>query len=107
MKQKRELFRFAIQRPGHVRRGAEAASCEVLDLTEKGVHVCTGLAVNAGEELQLDFTLTETCPIHCTVLVTHVTPPHFGARITAIAPDHAKSLSAFIEQLAELNLQGF
>lgn len=107
MGQKRELFRVAIERTGHIHRGAEVASCKVLDLTEKGVQLRTDLPVTAGEALQLEFNLTKACPIQCTIQVTHVKPPLLGARITGISSEHQKQLSQFIEQLLALNLTGF
>lgn len=107
MGQKREFFRVAIERVGHIHRGTENTPCDVLDLTEKGVQLKTDLPVTTGEELQLEFNLTETCPLQCTIQVTYVKPPHFGACIIRISPEHRKQLSQFIEQLNALNMTGF
>lgn len=107
MQQKRELFRIALERSGEIHQGTKVARCEVLDLTEKGVQLKTDLSVTVGEALQLEFNLTESCAIHCSLLVTRVSPPHVGARITDIFPDDQKHLSSFVEQLITLNLGGF
>jgi hypothetical protein len=107
MIQKREFFRVVIERTGQIARGAEVAPCEVLDLTEKGFQLRTGLSAALGDRLELEFRLTKAAPIQCTVEVTYAAPPQFGARITKISPEHQNCLSRFIEQLNELNLTGF
>lgn len=103
----RELFRIALERRGTLRRGAEAATCDVLDLTEKGVQLKTDLPVMVGETLQLEFSLTDICAIRCSIRVTRVSAPSVGACITDIAPADQKQLSHFIEELIALNLGGF
>lgn len=107
MNQKREFFRVAIERIGQIAKGAEAASCEVLDLTEKGFQLRTDLPVAMGDSLELEFPLTKEAPVQCTVEVTYVASPQLGARITKISPEHQQCLSQFIEQLNVLNLTGF
>ena len=76
MTQKREFFRVAIERTGQIARGAEIAPCEVLDLTEKGFQLRTGLSVAVGERLELEFHLTKAVPIQCTVEITHAASPN-------------------------------
>jgi PilZ domain-containing protein len=107
MTQKRELFRIAINRTGQIRHGAETLLCKVNDMTEKGFQLQVEGAFQVGEELHLEFTLSESCPIVCTVQVTHVRPPYLGARIARISPDQQALLSRFIEQLNALNMTGF
>lgn len=107
MSQKREFFRVAIERTGQIARGTEVAPCEVLDLTEKGFQLRTGLSVAIGDRLELEFRLTKEAPIQCTIEVTYVASPQSGARITRISPEHQGYLSQFIEQLNVLNLTGF
>jgi hypothetical protein len=88
-------------------RGAEIAPCKVLDLTGKGFKLRTGLSVAVGERLELEFCLTRSAPIQCTVEVTHTSSPYVGARITRISSEHQDCLSQFIEQLNAINLTGF
>lgn len=107
MGQQRGLYRVVVQLAGTVRRGAETAPCEVLDLTESGFRIQTGLSGAVGEELQLDFTLPGGRAIHCAVQVTNIMPPYVGVRITGISPEQQQQLSRFIEQLISLNLTGF
>ncbi|HSC56373.1 MAG TPA: PilZ domain-containing protein [Nitrospira sp.] len=107
MTKKRELFRIAINRTGQIRHGAETVLCKVNDMTEKGFQLQVEGAFRVGEDLRLEFSLTDTCPIVCTVQVTHVRPPFLGARIARISPDQQALLSRFIEQLNALNMPGF
>ncbi len=59
MTQKREFFRVAIERTGQIGRGAESSPCSILDLTEKGFLLRTGLPVAIGDELELEFDLAK------------------------------------------------
>jgi hypothetical protein len=106
MGNKRELYRIALDRGGEIRRGTEVSPCTILDLTEKGVQLTANLPAQAGETLQLEFSLTSHCTIHCTVLVTRVSGPQIGACITDISPEDQQHLSQFIEQLIAMNLGG-
>ncbi|HJT20439.1 MAG TPA: PilZ domain-containing protein [Nitrospira sp.] len=107
MGHQRELFRIALERTGELRRGHVSAVCEVIDLTEKGIQLKTLLPVEIGDTLQVAFELTPQRTIHCTVLVTRVSPPSVGACISDISPDDQKHLSHFIEDLIGLNLGSF
>ena len=108
MKQNRGLFRLSIQRAGRLIRGDQSVPCEVLDLTEKGmlIQAADSRAIT-GDQLNLEFELTPTLTIHCTIVVTHAAPPHLGARITDISPEDQIHLSRFIDQLLALNMTGF
>ena len=106
MVQKRELFRVAIDRTGWIRQSGQTVPCKVVDLTEKGFQLQSEGAFQVGEDLHLEFTLSESGPVVCTIQVTHVEPPYLGALITKISPDHQRELSRFIEQLNALNMIG-
>lgn len=107
MGQKREFFRITVERIGTLRRGADSAACEIIDLTEKGVQLKTNLPVTEGETVQLDFNATDAIAIHCSIRVTRVSAQSVGACITSIAPSDQEQLSRFIEELISLNLGGF
>lgn len=107
MAQQRQLFRVGIDRTGQVRRGAETFPCKVVDVTEKGVRLEMDHAIGVGEELYLEFTLTEQDQLGCAIQVTHSRPPHLGAVIVDIAADHRARLADFIQQLNALNMIGF
>ena len=103
----RQLYRVAIDRTGQIRRGDETFPCNVVDVTEQGVRLQVDGAFRAGEELQLEFTLTDVDAVACAIKVTHCRTPEIGAAIVQIAPDHQRRLSSFIEQLNALNMTGF
>jgi hypothetical protein len=107
MGEQRQLFRVAIDRAGRIRRGGETFLCNVIDLSEKGVRLRIDGTFRPGEELQLEFPLTEAELLACAIQVAHRRPPHIGAAIVHMAPDHQKRLSSFIEQLNALNMAGF
>ena len=107
MDQKRGLFRLSIKRTGRLIKGTDATPCEVLDLTDKGMLIEAGCAVSVEDELLLEFPLTTTTLLQCTIHVTHVAAPQLGARIVAISSEHRQALSRFIEELLALNVTGF
>ena len=107
MTDQRQLYRVAINRTGQVRRGRQAYSCLVIDLTEHGVRLQAEGAFTAGEELHLEFALTDLDPLACTIQVTNRRPPYMGAAIIQMASDQQKRLSSFIEQVNALNMIGF
>ena len=107
MAKQRQLFRLALDRSGNVWRGEEVFPCQVIDLTEKGVRLQIESTFGVGEELQLEFALTEGNAIGCAIRVTHSQPPQLGAEIVQMTPDHQARLSHFIEELNALNMTGF
>ena len=107
MAKQRQLFRLTIDRTGMVRRGEQTSPCRVVDLTEKGVRLQIDGTFSIGDELHLEFALTESERIGCTVHVTHSRPPYLGAEIVGMASEDEARLSHFIEELNALNMTGF
>jgi hypothetical protein len=107
MDQKRGLFRLSIKRTGRLIQGTEVTPCDVLDLTDKGMLIEAPCVVSVGDERLLEFPLSTTTQLQCTIHVTHVAPPQLGARIVAISSEHQQSLSRFIDELLALNVTGF
>lgn len=104
MKQKRDLFRVNIHRVGRLRRGTETVACEITELTPYGVGLKTNLPMVRGETVELEFELAKRCSTCCLLMMTHVTPPTMGGRITAISFEHQKHITRFIEHHAAVNL---
>ncbi|HEX5551552.1 MAG TPA: PilZ domain-containing protein [Nitrospira sp.] len=107
MSEQRQLYRVTIDRSGHVRRGDDTFLCNVIDVTEKGVRLRIEGTFRQGEELYLEFPLTDSEVLACMIQVTNRRPPHMGAAIVHMAPDQQSRLSSFIEQLNALNMTGF
>ena len=89
-----------------MRRGDRTFPCRVIDLTEKGVRLEPVGTFRVGEKLHLEFALTDTDLLQCTIQVTHSLPSQIGAVIVDIDPDQQERLSTFIEQLNALNMGG-
>ena len=107
MSGQRQLYRVTIDRTGHVRRGDDVFLCNVIDVSDKGVRLRIEGTFRQGEELSLEFPLTESEVLACRIQVTNRQPPHLGAAIVHFSPDQQKRLSSFIEQLNALNMTGF
>src|SRR5262245_37446397 len=107
MADQRKLYRVAIDRTGHLRRGDQTFVCNIIDMTEQGVQLRSDETFRIGEELNLEFALTATDFLACAIHVTHSQLPYIGAAIVRIAPDHQQRLSRFIEELNALNMTGF
>jgi hypothetical protein len=107
MSEQRQLYRVTIDRTGHVRRGDDNFVCNVIDVTDTGIRLRIEGTFRQGEELSLEFPLTKSEVLACTIRVTNRRPPHLGAVIVHMAPDQQKRLSSFIEQLNALNMTGF
>jgi hypothetical protein len=104
---KRQFFRVAIDRNGHVKRGAEILPCQVIDLCEKGFQLRLEGSFAPGEVLHLEFVLCDLDKLACTLEVTYARPPFLGAVITDISSQHQTSLTRFIDELNILNMTGF
>jgi len=107
MSEQRQLYRVTIDRTGHVQRGDDSFLCNVIDVTDRGVRLRIEGTFCQGEELSLEFPLTKSEVLACTIRVTNRRPPHLGAVIVQMAPDHRRRLSSFIEQSNALNMTGF
>ena len=107
MGEQRRLFRIMIDRSGEIRRGDKTFPCKVIDLTEKGFQLESNGDFRVGDELHLEFVLSEPNLLTCTVRVTHIRHSCLGAEILRISPDHQAELTGFIDQLNALNMTGF
>jgi len=104
---KREFFRIAIDRTGHVRHGAETIPCHVVvNLTEKGVQLQLTGPFATGDRLHFEVALTERESIACTVKVI-IRPPLIGAVIESISSQDQTVLSRFIDEVNTMNLMRF
>ena len=104
MRQRREVFRIPIVRSGCIRRDAEAVSCEVVNLSEKGVRLRTAGSFMPNDVLHLEFPLSDDEQLACTVRVIYTQPPFLGAVVTDISPYHQVMLSGFIDEVNLLNM---
>ena len=102
----RTQSRIAIQRSGSLTRHGRVTECGVSDFTEEGFQLqIEGLFV-VGEVVHLTCALDPREAIECRIAVTHVRPSVLGAHIVEISPEHQQRLSAFIENVITVNMDG-
>jgi hypothetical protein len=106
MKNQRHQFRIPVARRGLVTREKTTALCEVMDITEEGLHFSADLPLAPNETVRIECQLEVDCIIHCELLITHAQPPHFGGRITHLLPDHQQQLAFFIQRLIIASMAG-
>lgn len=103
MSYRRKTVRLIIEREGQIHRRGKTIPCTVIDMSEEGVRVKAQSPVTLGEELQLDCWLLKERSVQCTVQVTYVRSPYFGARITHISPEQQSHLREFLDDLIASN----
>ncbi|MEW6542279.1 MAG: PilZ domain-containing protein [Nitrospirota bacterium] len=96
----RELYRVRISRTGQLCHGDRRATCEVVEVTQKGIGLKTEMTLAQGDSIELECALSARHPLRCTLQVIHAAYPHVGGRITVISPDHERQLFRFIEDHA-------
>jgi hypothetical protein len=106
MNRHRALYRVSIDRPGKLSQKNNEAACRVVNLTQEGVRLETILSVQVGELLWLSFDLTPDTPLRAKVEVVDVSMPYVGARFVDLSPANKQSLSAFIDDVLDINFGG-
>ncbi|MDF2460009.1 MAG: hypothetical protein K0S79_2425 [Nitrospira sp.] len=106
MTNQRHHFRIPVSRRGLVTKGQTTALCDIIDITEQGLHISTELPLTVAETVRTECQLDETCVVHCELLITHAQPPRFGGKITHLLPEHQQQLVSFIQRLIMSNMAG-
>ena len=102
----RHHFRMPVARRGLVTKGQTTGLCDVIDITEQGLHFSTELSLTVAETVRIECQLDENCVVHCELLITHAQPPRFGGKITHLLPEHQQQLVSFIQRLVMSNMAG-
>ena len=95
----RRHFRMPVSRCGLVTKDHTTSLCELVDITEEGLHFCSDLILSKNETVRIECQLDENCIIHCGLVIIHAAPPHFGGRMTHVLPEHQQQLAVFIQRL--------
>ena len=106
MMNQRHHFRMPVARRGLVTKGPVTALCDVIDITEQGVHFSTEIPLTVAETVHIECQLDESCVVHCELLITHAQSHRFGGKITHLLPEHQRQLVSFIQQLIMSNMAG-
>ena len=95
-----------VSRGGLVTKDHTTTLCDLIDITEEGVHFSTELSLSTHETVRIECQLDTDCIIHCELVITHAQPPRFGGRITHLLPEHQQQLASFIQRLIISTMAG-
>jgi hypothetical protein len=88
-----------VSRCGLITKDHTTTLCEIVDITEEGLHFTSDLPLSKDETVRVECQLDPDCIIQCELLITHAQAPRFGGRITNLLPEHKQQLASFIERL--------
>ena len=106
MTAQRRQFRMPVSRSGLVIKDHATAVCEILDITDEGLHFSTELFLSEDDGVRIECQLDADCIIQCELVITHTEPPRFGGRITHLLPEHRQQLALFIQRLITSSMAG-
>ena len=95
----RRQFRMPVSRCGLVTKDHTTGLCEIMDITEDGLHFSTDMLLRTDETVRLECQLEADCIIQCELVITHAQAPRVGGRITHLLPEHQQQLALLIQRL--------
>ena len=106
MTARRRQFRMPVSRRGFVTKNQSTSLCEILDITDQGLHFSTELLLSEDDTVRIECQLDADCIIQCEMVITHAQAPHFGGRMTHLLPEHQQQLALFIQRLIVSSMAG-
>lgn len=106
MTARRRQFRMPVSRCGLVTRDRTTTLCEILDITDQGLHFSTDLLLSENDTVRIECQLDADCIMQCGLVITHAEPPRFGGRMTHLLPEHQQRLALFIQRLITSSMAG-
>ena len=106
MATQRRRFRMPVSRCGLVTKEHTTTLCEIIDITEQGIHFSSDLLLFKDEIVRIECQLDADCIIQCQLVITHSEPPRFGGSITHVLPEHQQQLALFIQRLITASMAG-
>jgi hypothetical protein len=97
-KGKRRDHRFEDSIRGSLKYRGSSYLCLVADLSQRGLHLLSGAAVDVGDRLSVDLHISEDTRLSCVIVARHVTSDGLGAEIEYIPDTAANVLSGRIEK---------
>ena len=95
----RRQLRMPVSRCGLVTKDHTTGLCEIMDITEDGLHFSTDMLLRTDETVRLECQLEADCIIQCELVITRAQAPRFGGRITHLLPEHQQQLALLIQRL--------
>lgn len=102
----RRQCRMPVSRRGLVTKDRTTGLCEIIDLTEDGLHLSTEMVLRTDETVRIECQLDADCIIQCEVVITHAQAPRIGGRIAHLLPEHQEQLALFIQRLIISSMAG-
>ena len=102
----RRHFRIPVSRLGLVSKNHTTTVCELVDITEEGLHFSSDLLLSKDETVRIECQLDADCIIQCELVITHAEPPRFGGRMTHLLPEHQQQLAVCIQRLISSSMVG-
>jgi PilZ domain-containing protein len=106
MTTERRQFRMPVSRCGLVTKEHTTSLCEILDITDEGLHFSSELLLSKNDTVRLECQLDADCVIQCELVISHAEPPRFGGRMTHLLPEHRQQLALFIQRLISSSMAG-
>ena len=106
MTTQRRQFRMPVSRCGLVTKDHTTTLCDLIDITEEGLHFSTDLSLSTHETVRIECQLDADCIIQWGLVITHAQPPRFGGRMTHLLPEHQQQLALFIQRLITSSMAG-
>jgi len=106
MTAQRRQCRMPVSRCGLVTRDRTTTRCEILDITDQGLHFSTDLILFKNDTVRIECQLDADCIMQCGLVITHAEPPRFGGRMTHLLPEHQQQLASFIQRLITSGMAG-
>ena len=100
---KRKFTRLKLGCQGDLFRGSELISCQMVDVSEKGMLLRTGTPLTLDEELPFEFLLGPSRRIKCTVKILREAKGEYGAQIVHISQDDQQYLTEHIDDFIASN----
>ena len=95
-----------VSRCGLVTRDRTTTLCEILDITDQGLHFSTDLLLSENDTVRIECQLDTDCISQCGLVITHAEPPRFGGRMTFLLPEPQQQLTFFTQRLITSSLAG-
>ena len=106
MTMQRRQFRMPVSRCGLVTKDGATSLCDIMDITDGGLHFSTDRVFMTNETVRIECQLDDDCIVQCEVVILHAQAPHFGGRILHLLPEHQRQLALFIERLIISSMGG-
>jgi len=104
---KRKFTRLPLSVQGDLNRSGEIIPCQVVDLSEKGMLLRTGIPLTLGEELPFNFILGPSRRLQCTVKIVRMAKSDYGAQIVTISQDDQQYLTEYLDDYIQSNFGRF